>query len=369
MIDISKILKQAWHILWNYKVLWIFGFLLAVTGGMGGGGNGRAAYQGQSTSEQPPLSAPRFEDRLPWMHEANQWLEQNVDPLFATEERALQTILWIALGVTAAVIIVSIPLMLVYYPSTTAAIRMVDDHEQTGMKVGFRQGWKLGWTRAAFRLWVIDLIVNSPILIFIASLIGLGVWIFNIAESGRRVVAVASGVAAIGCTFLLIFLFMVVMVFLRLLREFFWRAAAIENLGVRASFRRGWEIFKRSWQSAAVMWLVMLGIRIGWAIVTFIATFLLIPVMILTGLAGGLVGAIPGFLVGGLVSLFAPKWVAILAGILAATPFVGILLFSPLLLLDGWMKIYESSVWTLTFREMKALEELMPQAELPAPAE
>lgn len=369
MIDIGKILKQAWHILWNYKVLWIFGFLLAVTGGLDGGGNGRVAYQGQSTSERPPLSAPRFEDRLPWMHETNRWLEQHIDPLFATEERALQTIIWIALGAAAVAIIVSIPLMLVYYPSATAVIRMVDDHEQTGMKVGFRQGWKLGWNRTAFRLWVIDLIVNSPIVVFIASLIGVGVWIFNIAEGGQRTVAVASMVAAIGCAFLLIFLFMVAMVFLRLLREFFWRAAALEKLGVRASLRRGWEIFKRNWQSAVLMWLVMLGIRIGYAIVALIATFLLIPLMILTGLAGGLVGAIPGFLVGGLVSLFAPQWVAILVGILVAMPFFGVLLFSPLLLIDGWMKVYESNVWTLTFREMKALEELAPQAEFPAPTE
>ena len=32
MIDIGKILKRAWHILWNYKVLWIFGILLAAYG-------------------------------------------------------------------------------------------------------------------------------------------------------------------------------------------------------------------------------------------------------------------------------------------------------------------------------------------------
>ena len=29
MIDLGKIIKRAWHILWNYKVLWIFGILLA----------------------------------------------------------------------------------------------------------------------------------------------------------------------------------------------------------------------------------------------------------------------------------------------------------------------------------------------------
>ena len=33
MIDIGKILKRAWHILWNYRILWIFGILLAITPG------------------------------------------------------------------------------------------------------------------------------------------------------------------------------------------------------------------------------------------------------------------------------------------------------------------------------------------------
>ena len=28
-IDIGKVLKRAWHVLWNFKVLWIFGILLA----------------------------------------------------------------------------------------------------------------------------------------------------------------------------------------------------------------------------------------------------------------------------------------------------------------------------------------------------
>ena len=37
MIDFGKILKRAWHILWNYRILWIFGILLAITTGGGGG--------------------------------------------------------------------------------------------------------------------------------------------------------------------------------------------------------------------------------------------------------------------------------------------------------------------------------------------
>jgi hypothetical protein len=32
-MDAIKILKRAWHIVWNYRALWVFGILLALTAG------------------------------------------------------------------------------------------------------------------------------------------------------------------------------------------------------------------------------------------------------------------------------------------------------------------------------------------------
>jgi hypothetical protein len=42
-------------------------------------------------------------------------------------------------------------------------------------------------------------------------------------------------------------------------------------------------------------------------------------------------------------------------------------LFSPLLLVSGWYKIFDSNIWTLTYREMKVMENNIPPA-IPAPA-
>ncbi len=33
MLDIKKILGRSWHILWAYRMLWVFGFILALTTG------------------------------------------------------------------------------------------------------------------------------------------------------------------------------------------------------------------------------------------------------------------------------------------------------------------------------------------------
>ena len=47
-MDPVKILKRAWQILWSYKALWVFGFILALTaaGSSGGNANNGSSYQG-----------------------------------------------------------------------------------------------------------------------------------------------------------------------------------------------------------------------------------------------------------------------------------------------------------------------------------
>jgi len=48
-------------------------------------------------------------------------------------------------------------------------------------------------------------------------------------------------------------------------------------------------------------------------------------------------------------------------------PLFFMVLFSPLTLISGWMQIFQSSVWTLTYREFKALGANLPE-EIPAAA-
>ncbi len=114
------------------------------------------------------------------------------------------------------------------------------------------------------------------------------------------------------------------------------------------------------------MWLVMLGIGIAAGIVMLIIFFLLIPAYIVLVLPAVIVGAIPGLAVFGITSIFASGPLAWILGILAALPFFFLVVFAPLTLISGWYTIFESNVWTLTYREMKALESIAP-ADLQAP--
>ena len=361
MIDIGKILKRTWHILLNYKVLWIFGFLLAITSGGNGGGSSGSGYQFSSETVYTRSNGtnPNFQPG-PFWRELTDWFNQNISPLFEHPDQHVITFIWIGVAFLLFILIVGVITSILRYVSETSVIRMVDEYEQTGTKVGFKQGWKMGWNRRAFRMWVIDLVISLPVMLFIALLTGLGVLFFFSVTNGNIALAFGGTIAAIGCAFLFIFAFIVLMVCLSLLRQFFVRAAALEEAGIGASFRRGWVLFKNNWKSAALMWLVMLGIGIGFGIVGMILFFLLIPAYLILLLPAALVAAIPAAIALSITSIFASGPLAWIVAILVAVPFFLMVTLAPLTLVSGWYMIYTSGVWTLTYREIKALEAPCP---------
>lgn len=372
MIDVGKILKRAWYILWNYKVLWIFGILLALTAGGGGGGSGGSNYQFGGGDDGQPYFGPDTYQTNPQMREFVRWFEQDVAPIFENPGEHIATFIWIAVALFLFLLALGVIFAFIRYTSEAAILRMVDHYEQTGEKVGFKAGWKLGWTRRAFRMWLIDFIIGLPVLLFLFLMLGLGILFFvSVVNDGNEVAAVGV-IAAIGCTFLFVFAFIILMVFLTLLRQFFVRKAALEEATVGQSFREGWAMFKRNWKSAALMWLVMLGIGFGYGIGSMILFFLLIPVYLILLIPAVIVSAIPGLIIFGIASLFTN---AILAGIIAVLlvlPLFFFITFAPLTFVGGLYMVYDSNVWTLTYREMKALEGLAPaaeEAEAPAPVE
>ena len=63
MLDITKILKRSWQILWNYRMLWVFGFILALTVGgtnftRGGGNSSSSGNQNNNQQNQKQNVTP-----------------------------------------------------------------------------------------------------------------------------------------------------------------------------------------------------------------------------------------------------------------------------------------------------------------------
>jgi hypothetical protein len=218
----------------------------------------------------------------------------------------------------------------------------------------------MGWSRAAFNIWLIDLIIGIPILVFILLLIGLGLGVYFSTGKGNPALVVTSVVFAVACAMFFIVLFVLLMVLVGLLRQFFVRKVAMENLDIRESFRQGWQMFKHNWKNAGLMWLVMVGLGIGFALTSLVLLIVLIPVFILTGAAGLIVAAVPALIAFGISRLFTIAPLAWIIAALVGLPFFFLVLGSPLALLGGWVQIFSSSVWTLTYRELKILEQIAP---------
>ncbi|GAP21542.1 hypothetical protein [Leptolinea tardivitalis] len=359
MVNIGKILKRSWHILWNYRVLWIFGVLLALTSGGGNGGaNGGGSSSRSSGAEFNGFHGGIPNDAPQWVRDWYEWGTQNVLPLFMHPEQHISTFVTIGIVILLVILLISILFALVRYPAETAVVRMVDEFENTGSKVSFKQGWKLGWNRRAFRMWLVDLLLFLPVFVLLLLILAAGLIVFASVSSTFQVTNTFGIVAAIGLAFLSLFLLIVAGILLSLLRNLAIRAVSLEDMRAMEALKFGWAMFKRNWKSVGLMWLVMMGIGIGFGIAGLILFFLLIPAYLILLLPAGLVAAVPGAIAYGITSIFTAGPLTWIIAFLVAIPFFFTILFAPMVVVSGWFKIYEGNVWTLTYREIKALENL-----------
>jgi len=360
MIDPVKILQRAWHILWNYRALWVFGLILAIAtgaGSPGNGGNNGARYRDDGHGYQTPSYGSVQEALKAFNQEVQKLFTQGI-PEFHISGEALTTFLWIIGIFVVFMLLIGIVVAIVRYVSETAVIRMVDEYENTDTKMTVRQGFRIGWSRAAWRLFLINLIVNLPVILFFLILLIYGVIIFLGLVNSNMTLTSVSVVTMIGFLFLAIFVVVILSVVLGLLRHFFWRVCVLEDTGVGESLRRGFAMVRENWKSAGLMWLVMIGLGIAWAIVSIIAAIITIPIVIITIAIAAIMVAVPGLLLVGIFGLFLGGPLPWIAGGLFVLPLFFVIAFSPWLLLGSWQTVYTSTVWTLTYREIKALPAL-----------
>jgi hypothetical protein len=301
-----------------------------------------------------------------FQRELNRLFERGIPEIDITG-RELTTFLWVIGAFVLVTMIVGIVMAVLRYVSETAVIRMVDEYEAKGTQMTVRQGFRLGWSNTSWRLFLINLIVNIPMITLMLVLLVIGVSIFFAVVNGTADFAAFGAVAGIVIAFLTIFVVVILTIVLRLMRHFFWRISVLEDAGVGESLRRGFAFALENWKSVGLMWLVMIGLGIVWAIASIILIIVTIPLVIMTAVAAVLIAGLPFLLFVGIFSTFLTGWLPWVAGGIFVAPLFFTLAFSPWLLLGSWQAVYTSTVWTLTYREIKALPAIAaaPKAELP----
>jgi len=366
MIDPVKILKRAWYILWSYRALWVFGLILALAaGGSSGQGSNNSGSRYEQNSGDNVHVTPQSMQQA-WHEFQREWDKLFVQgiPEASISGPELSTFLWVIGAFVLVMFIVGIVMAVARYVSETAVIRMVDEYETTGEKMSVRLGFRIGWSSTAWRLFLINLIVNLPIITLLLVLLIAGVMVFFSVINGSANFAAFSVVSAIVLGFITIFVVAVLSILLRLLRNFFWRVAALEGAGVRESLQRGFAMALENWKSVGLMWLVMIGLGIVWTVAAIILIVVSIPVVMVTMVLAALVAAVPYLMLVGLFSTFLGSFLPWIAAGLFIAPLFFPLAFAPWVLLGSWQSVYTSSVWTLTYREIKALPALTPPPQV-----
>ncbi len=363
-MDHLKILKRAFKITWDYKALWIFGIILALTVAGSRGIQNNGGNQAQYTTDQNDF---QIQEGIPDSIELPDGSEVDV-PEILQEVNTWITIGAILVGCCCCLAIVWIIVGTVLrYVAETALIRMVDDYEETGEKRGIRQGFRMGWSRASFRLFLIDLlffvaglVVVILMLILIAAPVGFSIWMFT---QEVIVLGIISVIFAAGLFFLTIFFGFIVGVVIELFKPFFQRACVLEGLGVGESLARSSDVMKHHFVwDVAIMWLLVIGLKIGWIVAMFIVGFLLL-------LAALAVAAAPALIIGGLTGLIF-GWIAgLVMGILIGGLIFVVLLSASTAFLEGLRMTFLSTLWTLTYRELLAIEGLQAKEIPPWEAE
>jgi hypothetical protein len=359
-MDPIKILKRAWSILWSYRALWVFGLILALATGAGvqsqssGSSNTQSDNNNFQGSENFNPDGLTFDEAVQEMKEV---FEQGLTEAgISREDRP--ALLWIVVAFVLFTLLLALVIEVARYVSETAVIHMVNEYENTGAKITVREGFRIGWSRTSWRLFLINLLVNLPIILTMILFIAIGIAALVMFSNGdyepAAVLIIVSAVSA----FLFLFVVGIYSILMNFLKNFFWRVSVLENLGVRESLRRGFQMARDHWKDAGIMWLVMIGLGIVWSVVSVIAFFVTLPLMLVTIVAGALVAVLPALLVSGVTSIVLDGWLVWAVGGLFALPLFFVVAFSPTLLMGSWQTVFTSTVWTLVYRELKALPTL-----------
>jgi hypothetical protein len=328
-----QILERSWKTLWSYRTLWIFGILMALTTASPFPGRNGNNVNYQTNSQ-----------------ELNNFAS-NISP------QLVNVLIAVGIGLACFMLILILVFLFAHYISNTALIRMVEGDERTGEKVTWRQGFRLGWSRASWRIFLIDLIVFVPVVLAFIVLFGCaGLPVILPLISGNTP-PIPAIVGTIGLASLIILLALVVGLLLAMLMNFIYRICALNDTGVIESIRQGWQMLRANLKDIFLMWLLTIGIEAAYYIAAFLVFILLAGFGIIFG--GGI--ALVLHTISAMSMSDPAAWIA--GGILGGLVFL-LIVGIPLLFLGGLKATYLSTVWTLAYMDLKALA--LPALEPPA---
>jgi hypothetical protein len=358
----KEIISRAWKILWGYKTLWIFGIILSLT---------TVSFSDrvwQFSDKTRHIDTSGISGRSPFLGQSFQEgikeINRGFDALFneVIPKNVTHWIVTIAILTGLILIFLFIVRLFLKYISQTAIIKMVDEYETSEIKKTWREGFKTGWSPLAWRLFLIDLIINLPTVLILVVLMVVVFAPLLLWSTHNTAAGIFGSVVATGLFVLFVFLVIIVGVAITLLKQFFYRACVLENLRTGPAIFRGFRMVRHNLKDVGLMWLIIMGVKIGYGIA-------IIPIAFIMVITAGLTGGVFGLVAGGISNIFTNGSLPIIVGVTVGIPIFFLVLIAPLAFLGGLKETFISTNWTLTYRELRSLQTLASPVEEDVSAE
>jgi hypothetical protein len=380
-MNLNTILKKAWQILWGYRALWLFGAILALVGP-----HMIFLNPWPDSENNDQWTSIKFSDtttiRLPGAEmtidlttpggfrviNENGITWQEFNDLVDLLDREVSIDLWPILIEFAIILGILFLLgILARYITETALIRMVDEAEGSGKRLNVWGGLRRGFSRRAGRLVLLDLMIGLVAAVVTTVAFGLAVAPVMLAIGMHDAILITAGMGTVGLLVLAFFVWLAASAVLSVILQPIRRACTLEEQSLPASIRQGVVLTKHHLSEVLPLWLVWMSIRLIWVPLIVPVVILFVPFLMLTIPLGVALGGFPAALVAGFTALFMDGATPWILGLMAGLPIFIVVMFSPILFVNGLVEIYLSSIWTLAYRNLKGME--LPVQALASPAQ
>ena len=332
-VNIGEILQKSWQIIWKFKILWIFGILAGCAGNNGS----RFNFSGNNFNSNSFGGNRNFGSGSGGSGQLPDFLKpfQGMRPELILQEFLAKYGLWIGLGIVLLCV-----LWIVFYSlgimGRTGLIHGAAKADAGAEKLGFGELWSES-TPYFGRMFGLNILIGLPVFLMVVIILaGMGFGVYSVIANGTQ----GGGLAALiigmlGVFVVLMCVISLVSVALWFIAEQAQNAIVLENLGIMASFSRGWQVFKSAWLSIILM-TIILGIVGGIA-----GLVIALPLIAVIGAAA--FGAIGVYATSAARNMLTP----ILIGSCC------VILYLPVLLaFGGAMQAYTQTAMTLVYRRL-----------------
>ena len=312
-MELGYVLRRAWRIIWEHKLLWLFGILVSM--GM--------------VSTRLGLSSGQWEAAV---QELPPGLQQPIVDFMNGPYVAAATVALAVLG-----FIVGFGLSLLSVLGRVGLVHQVRAVEEYGVAV-----LKGGWLAGRQHLWqafFVRLLLALPVgmVVFVGALPAAVAWLLTVGQEqleGQVFGTLTTGALALICLAPAVLLSLLLSIPTGVLQRLAVRACVLEKLGVRASIARAWGMLRENLGWLALVWLVLSLISAG--------------VIILVGLPLVVMWWI----------LFSTAWLAMFFSPLFSVVLLLLLGLAAWLVasaIGGVVETFSSAAWTLSYRELTGM--------------